>query len=180
MPKIKKYSTAKRLSRKKHFSGYCFDVVIDKVVWPNHTRLDRDLILHGGISVIVPCIDDNHIVLIHQYRYGADKMLWEVPAGTIAKGETPLACAKREIQEEIGYKASKWKKLAVVYASPGYNTEIINCFEAKGLNRVPIALEHDEIINPRIFTKKQVKRLIKTGKIVDAKSLISLFYYFMD
>ena len=72
-------------------------------MWPTNKKLSRDLILHPGISVIVPQLDKTHLVLIRQYRYGAGKVLWEIPAGTVDRGESALHCAKREIEEEIGY-----------------------------------------------------------------------------
>ncbi len=169
----------KRYSRKKIFKGYCFDVVVDHVKWPNQKRLSRDLIIHPGISVIVPLLDRYHIILVHQYRYGAGQNLWEIPAGTIDKGESALACAKREIEEEIGYRAGTWKKLASCFASPGFNTEIINCFLASDLKKTNANLEDDEILQAKVFSVKEVERMISKRQIEDAKSLVALFYFLM-
>ena len=169
---------ARLLSRKKALKGYCFDVCLDRVVWPNGERLARSLVRHPGISVIVPCLDKGRIVLIRQYRYGVDRVLWEVPAGTIGRGESALGCAKREIQEEIGYRAARWRKLASSYTSPGYSTEAIHCFAATDLKKVPSALEHDEVLTAHVFTHAQVKRLMRMNQMKDAKSLIALFYFF--
>lgn len=166
----------KRLSRKKIYAGYAFDVVVDRVVWPNGRTYSRDLILHGGITVIVPFLDKDHLVLLRQYRYGAQDILWEIPAGTIGKGERPLACAKREIVEETGYRAAKWKKIASFFASPGFNTEKIHAFEAHGLSEGESELEEDEVLETRIVSLKETARLIKARKICDAKSLVPLFY----
>ena len=173
-------SHAKRLSRKKMYSAYCFDVFKDQVRWPNGLKLDRDLIVHGGISVMIPVLDQDHIILIRQYRYGAKDYLWEIPAGTIHKREKPLACAKREIQEEIGYQAKTWKNILNFYASPGFNTEIIHSFVASDLKKTKTALEADEILEAKTFSLKQAARLIRTKKIRDAKSLIPLFYYLLE
>jgi len=167
----------KRFSRRQVFKGYCFDVVLDNVQWPNGKRLKRDLVLHGGISVIVPLLDRDHVILIRQYRYGADRMLWEIPAGTMRKGESPIACAKREIEEEIGFTASRWKKFGACYASPGYNTEVINCFLASGLKKTKKNLEADEVLEEKIFSVEKVEKMIDAGKIIDAKSLVALFYF---
>ena len=167
---------AKRLSRKKIFSGYAYDVVVDRVIWPNGKTYARDLIVHGGITVIVPFLDKEHLILLRQYRYGAQAILWEIPAGTIGKGERPLACAKREIVEETGYRASKWKKITSFFASPGFNTEEIHAFEAHGLIQGEAALEEDEVLETRVVSLKKTVRLIKGLKIRDAKSLVPLFY----
>lgn len=169
--------TARRLGRKKIYQGYSFDVMQDVVRWPNGKVLKRDLIVHPGISVIVPVLDERHLVLVRQYRYGADRSLWEVPAGTMAKGESPLACARREIVEEIGYRAGNWKKIAEVFASPGYITERLHCFVATGLTLDKPAPEEDEVMQIKIFKTCDVRKMVKTRKIVDVKSLIALFYF---
>lgn len=166
----------KRLARKKIYSGYSYDVVVDRVMWPNGRTYSRDLIVHGGISVIVPFLDKDHLILLRQYRYGAQDILWEIPAGTIGKEESPLACAKREIAEETGYRASRWKKIASFFASPGFNTEEIHAFEAHGLSEGKLSLEEDEVLETRIVSLKETVRLIKSRQIRDAKSLVPLFY----
>ena len=170
----------KRFSRKKTFQGYCFDAVRDDVLWPNGKRIKRDLILHPGITVIVPVLDARHLVLIRQYRYGAGEVLWEIPAGTMDPHESPLACAKREIQEEIGYKASRWKKMISFYPCPGFSTEIIHAFEAPGLVKTQTALEEDEILEAHVFSLKEVQRMLVSKKIRDAKSLVPLFYFLKE
>lgn len=170
----------RRFSRKKHFAGYCFDVVVDHVLWPNRKKLHRDLIVHPGISIWVPVLDSKHIILIRQYRYGAGRVLWELPAGTIAKGESPLACAKREIEEEIGYRAAKWKKIMTSFASPGYTTEVIHGFVAQNLRKSQIRLEHDEIIQSRVFSMTQVRQMIIKRQIRDNRSLSLLFYFLAE
>jgi ADP-ribose pyrophosphatase len=168
----------KRYARKNIFQGYCFNVVRDEVLWPNQNRIKRDLLVHPGITVIIPRLDRNRIVLIRQYRYGAGQTLWEIPAGTIDGKESPLACARREIQEEIGYKAKTWKKIISFYPCPGFSTEIIHAFEASNLTKTATALENDEIIEAHVFTHAEVQKMIKAKKIIDAKSLVPLFYFF--
>ena len=169
---------AKFLSRRNVYKGYCFDAVEDQVIWPNGKELGRSLIMHPGISVMVPILEVNRIILLKQYRYGAGRVLWEVPAGTISPGETPLQCAKREIVEETGFKASRWKKLASCYTSPGYNTEVIHCFAASQLCESQASLEEDEVLEVEVIAVQEVKNMIKEGKIQDAKSLVALFSYF--
>jgi len=168
----------KRFKRQQVFKGYCYSVVVDEVLWPNGKRLTRDLIVHPGISIWLPLLDRNHAVLIRQYRYGAGRVLWELPAGTIGKNESPLACAKREIEEEIGYRAAKWKKVVTCSASPGYTTEMIHGYIASDLKPVPCRLEHDEIIETHIFSLSEIKRMTDKGSIGDARSLSVLYHFF--
>lgn len=171
-------SKVKRFSRKKVFEGYCFDVVVDEVHWPNDKRKLRDLILHPGISVMVPQLDKDHLILLRQYRYGADQILWEIPAGTIQEEETALDCAKREIEEEIGYRAGRWKKLTSCFASPGFNTEMIHCFLAQNLHKTQARLGDDEILETKVVPIQEVEKMILKKKIQDSKSLVALFYFF--
>jgi len=169
---------AKFLSRKEIYKGYCFDAVEDHVIWPNGKKLNRSLIMHPGISVIVPVLDVNRIILLQQYRYGAGRVLWEVPAGTISQDETPLQCAKREIEEETGFRASRWRELTSCYTSPGYNTEVIHCFAASQFCKTQASLEEDEVLEVKVVAVQEVKKMIKEGSIQDAKSLVALFSYF--
>ncbi len=173
-----KNGKTKLYRRKKIYKAYCFDLVVDTVRWPNQKKLDRVLLIHPGISVIVPLLDRNHMILLHQYRYGAKRRLWELPAGTIDGKESPLSCARREIEEEIGYQAKTWKKLASCYASPGFNTEIIHSFLASNLVETQTNLEDDEVLEPKVFRIDKVEAMVRSGKIQDAKSLIALFYFF--
>ncbi len=159
------------------FKGYCFEVMQDVVIWPNGKKLDRDMITHPGVSVILPLVDAKHVVMIRQFRYAPQEYLWELPAGTIDLPETPLACAKREIQEEIGYRAKSWEKITHFYPSPGFNAETIHAFIARGLVQTAQRLEHDELIECHVFALSQIKTMIKKRQIVDAKSLIPLFYF---
>lgn len=169
---------ARLIRRRSVYEGYCFRVVSDTVIWPNQLRLERSLILHPGISVMVPVVDKKHIILIRQYRYGAKSYLWEVPAGTIAPPESALTCAKRELQEEIGYKAGRWKALGACFTSPGYNTERIHCFAAYELERTRTRLEKDELIEPQVVSHERVKAMLQNGNLIDAKSFIALSYFF--
>jgi len=166
------------LRREKMYEGNYFEVVNDQVIWVNGKKVKRSLIIHPGISVMVPVLDIDRLILIKQFRYGSKDLLWELPAGTINPGETPLLCAKREIEEEIGYKAKSWKKLISYYSSPHFSTEFVHCFVATDLIETEINPDEDEIIEAKVFSVKKVKDMINGGKIKDAKTLIALLYYF--
>ncbi|MBC8192749.1 MAG: NUDIX domain-containing protein [Candidatus Marinimicrobia bacterium] len=168
----------KLLKRKNIYKGYCFDLFEDQVIWVNGHEVQRALIQHPGISVMLPVLDSDRLVLVNQYRYGAQTYLWEIPAGTINVGEDPLHCAQRELEEEIGYKALKWNPIAACYSSPHYSSEMIHAFVAENLVKTEKNLDDDEVIEVRVFTRDEVKEMIRSGQIIDAKTLITLFLYF--
>jgi ADP-ribose pyrophosphatase len=146
----------------------------------------RGTIRHPGICVIAPFVDDDHITLMRQYRYAADRELWELPAGTLngrevnqrmIPTETPEECAARELSEETGYEAEAMEKVCECYAMPGASDEIIHVFFARGLKRHEQSLDDDEIINEiRAFSLDALERMIARGEIRDAKTLVGLFY----
>lgn len=146
----------------------------------------RGTIRHPGICVIAPFIDDDHIAMMRQYRYAADRELWELPAGTLngreenqrmIPTETPEECAARELSEETGYEAESLEKVCECYAMPGASDEIIHVFFARGLKRHEQSLDDDEIINEiRAFSLDELEGMIGRGEIRDAKTLVGLFY----
>ena len=141
---------------------------------PNGVQIDLELIKHTGAVLIVPFINRDKIVLIRQYRPVIKSYIWELPAGNINAREKPLASAYRELVEETGYKARVIKKIGYIYPSPGYCTEKIMIYEARGLIRGSSQAEEDEIITTKIFTRKDVSRLLKSGKIIDGKTICGL------
>src|SRR5215813_5336889 len=146
----------------------------------------RGTIRHPGICVIAPFVDDDHIVLMRQYRYAADSELWELPAGTLngreenqrmIAAETPEECAARELSEETGYEAEVLEKVCEYYAMPGSSDEIIHVFFARGLKRHEQSLDEDEIIYEiRAFSLSELEEMTVRCEIRDAKTLVGLFY----
>ena len=121
---------AKFIKTKKKIKANVFDLHFDEVKWVNGNKTIRDLIVHNGITCIVPIIDKKFIVLLKQYRYGSDQIMLEVPAGTIDPGERPLSCAKRELIEETGYHGKKpcsTISLNCNFVSPGLQDDIVEC-----------------------------------------------------
>ena len=159
---------------KKVFKGKLLELFLEKKRLPNNYIASLEIVKHPGAVLIVPLLNKDGVVLIKQYRPVINSYIWELPAGTLHKDENPLSCAKRELVEEIGYAAKKWKRLNYIYPAPGYTTEKILIFEARGLKRVEHKAEEDEIIKPKIFDKKGLKKLLKDGKIVDAKTICAL------
>jgi len=138
---------------------------------PNGNTIALELVDHPGAVLIVPFLTRNKVILLRQFRAVINSYIFELPAGTLEKGEQPLACARREIIEETGYSARKFTKLGIIYPVPGYSTEKITMYTAEGLIMRGVACEADEVIEPLVVTRKTVRELFKAGKIIDAKTI---------
>ena len=136
-----------------------------------------DLVIHPEASVIIPILPGNKVVLVRQYRFPIKKYTWEVPAGCLKKGEAPLVCAKRELEEETGFKAGKIRKLLYFYSSPGFLVEKMHIYLATNLKKGKQNFDEDEDIDVGIFTIAEIKKLIKSNKLIDSKTLIALMYW---
>ena len=123
-------------------------------------------------AVMMPVDEKGRILLVRQYRLPARRFLWELPAGSVDPGEKPLKTARRELVEETGYRAKKWTKLAEFYPSPGFLSEKMTIYLATGLTAGEAKPMEDERIATRWFTAKEIDDMIRTGKILDAKTNI--------
>jgi ADP-ribose pyrophosphatase len=137
-------------------------------------RLVREVILHPGAAVIVPLLEDRRVVMVRQYRRAAGKTLLELPAGTLTPGEPPVQCARRELEEETGWRAKTWRRISSFYAAPGMFSEWMVVFLAIGLTKARAHPEPDEILTPVILPLRTALAKITTGEICDAKSIIGL------
>lgn len=163
------------LDKKSVFKGkILLDVHLDKVMLPNGTEVRLECIKHPGATAIVPFLTKDNILLIRQYRPVVDKYIWEIPAGTLKRGESPVRCAKRELEEEVGYKAGAIKYLAHIYTTPGFTNECIHMYKASRLSKVKVKPESDEILSVRNFTAREIRRMFKKGRIIDAKTIAGL------
>jgi len=190
-PKAKKLSkphakseveVARLVSSEVVFQGSLFRVLHDKIIEPNGKRNERDVIRHNG-SVVILAIDKSKnkknpwIVVERQYRHAANQYLWELPAGKLDPGEDALTGAKRELAEETGYSAKKWKPLVEYYASPGFLCESMKVFTAEGLIAGDAHPEEDEEIEFRLVKISDVLKMIEKGAIKDGKTLTSVLLY---
>ncbi len=135
-----------------------------------------ELVRHPGAVAIVPFADKKHLLLLRQFRYAADGDLWEIPAGTLEKNEAPLACAKRELEEETGFKARKWIYLTRFFPTPGISDEMMTLYRAEGLYPGQKNLDHDEWIEHETVSLKKANEMIRHGSIRDAKSLVGILW----
>lgn len=133
-----------------------------------------EVVHHIGSVGIIPFLTKDRIVLVEQFRYAVGERLLEIPAGTLHENETPLAAAKREIQEEIGYAAGKLEKLNIFYPSPGVTDEYVVLYKATGLRPSKLASDFDEDIKVKTTKLSDALRYIKEGRIKDAKTIIAI------
>ena len=170
----------KILSSKTVFKGRVFAVTRDRVQEPNGVTAIREVIRHSG-SVVVLAVDDSgaepRVLLERQYRYAARDYMLELPAGRIDPGEDPLAAGKRELQEETGYAASRWKQALFFYPSPGFVEETMTVFLARGLKAGKAQPEDDERIELEFVPLSRVVKLILSGKIRDGKTIAGVLWF---
>jgi ADP-ribose pyrophosphatase len=162
----------KLISSVEKYKNKLFSVSEEHVVDPSGFEIKRAIVHHNGSAVMMAVDDRKRILLVRQYRLPARAYLWELPAGKLDQGETPLQAAKRELAEETGYHAKHWKKLVTFYPSPGYVAEKMTIFLATRLTEGQAQPMEDERIETRWFTAKEIERSIQSGKIVDAKTMI--------
>ena len=148
-----------------------FSFVNKTLTLPNRHNGSYLCVAHNGAAAVVPLISKDKVILIKQFRIALEKYIWEIPAGTLEKNERPERCAKRELIEETGYKAGKMKKLGEIYPAVGYSDEVLHVFKATDLTKTKIMREKDEIIEPKVFTRPQIGRMIRNGKIRDSKTI---------
>jgi ADP-ribose pyrophosphatase len=163
------------------YQGPLFRVDKERIDEPRCPNVVRDIVRHGG-SVVILAIDDSKrrdplVIVERQYRRAAGQFLYEVPAGKIDPGEERLAAAKRELAEETGFRAKKWKPLARYYASPGFLAEWMQIYLAEGLTPGDTSPDEDERIELFFVPLSELLRLIDSGKIHDAKTIIAATLY---
>ena len=167
------------LSSRVVYRGPVFWVTSDQVIEPGGVRVRRDLIHHSG-SVVVLAVDDSrsvpHVLLERQYRHAAQDYLWELPAGRIDPGENELNAARRELLEETGYTAARWRRIFKFYASPGFMAETMAVYLALGLRKGIAQPEEDEIIYKRLVSLPGALRMVLNGTIRDAKTIASVLW----
>jgi ADP-ribose pyrophosphatase len=137
----------------------------------------REVVVHPGAVVILPLLSPSRIVLIRNRRYSIRQSLLELPAGTLEKGEPPINCAGRELQEETGYIAGRLQPLGAFFSSPGILTEKLYAFAAYDLEKSKTALQDDEEIENREMEFDQAIEMIRTGEIADAKTIATLLLF---
>jgi ADP-ribose pyrophosphatase len=173
-------SKARLLASRTVYRGSAFSVSADEVLEPSGVRARRDIVHHSG-SVVILAVEsaagsEPRILLERQYRHAAQQYLWELPAGRIDKGEKQLQAAKRELLEETGYTAARWKRILKFYASPGFVAETMSIYLARGLRAGLAQPEADEVITVRFVPLSVAVRMIMKNVIQDAKTIAGVLW----
>ena len=158
------------------YQGPFLAVQCDRVALPDGKITQREYIRHPGAVVILPLLDDGSVLLERQYRYPLDRVFIEFPAGKIDPGEDPLACARRELQEETGYTASDWQFVCTIHNAIAYSDEHLDLDLARGLVAGPSRLDDGEFLETFVASVPQMLEWVRTGQITDVKTIIGAFW----
>lgn len=171
-----------RIERREVFRGRLLRVYVDRVRLPDDRVAEREIVLHPGAAAVLPIWHREGpaggtvatVVLLKQYRYAADRELWEVPAGTLEPGEAPEACAARELREEAGLEAKELRPMGSFFTTPGFTDERIHLFVATGLRAVGAEPEPGERIRREEMALERALEMVGSGEVMDAKSICAL------
>ena len=170
-----------QIASKRMHSGRVIDLDVDTVRFPDGSIGQLEMIRHPGAAAVVPFASDPHgkdptVLLIQQYRYAANGLLIEIPAGRLNPGEDPQVCAHRELLEEVGVKAGRVERLTTIWTTPGFTDERIHLFWASDLTADKHAREPDEFIEVIPKPLSEALQMVRNGEISDAKTVLSLLF----
>lgn len=172
-------TTPGRIGGRRAYEGRVISLDVDRVRFPDGSEGELEMIRHPGASAIVPFLSDPagpdpQLLLIRQYRYAADGVMYEIPAGRLDPGEAPIDCARRELKEETGCVAERFVPLTTMYTTPGFTDEKIHLFAAIGLTRGESRREADEFIEVVTVPVSEALAMIQRGEINDAKTALGI------
>lgn len=170
-----------KLSSRRVYSGRIIHVDVDTVRFPDGSTGEIEMVRHSGASAVLPFLsdpagEDPQVLLVRQYRYAAEGFIYEVPAGRLDPGESPLDCARRELEEETGCTAASVEPLTTIYTTPGFTDERIHLFMAVGLTHGEHRRERDEFMEVERLSLSRALELVERGQITDAKTVVTLLY----
>lgn len=169
-----------QVSSERVYTGRVISLDVDQVRFPDGSVSPLEMIRHPGASAVVPLLDDNaddpEVLLIRQYRYATNGYLYEIPAGRLDAGESPMECAQRELSEETGYRAERVEHLFTMYTTPGFTDEKIHLFLAMGLSAGESHREADEFLELVPTKLSSALSMIREGEIQDAKTALALLF----
>jgi ADP-ribose diphosphatase len=167
-------SETKILSQELAFKGKHVQVRLDRILDTAGNTTTLEIVVHPGAVCVVPLLDNGDVVLVRQYRHATGTRLLEICAGGLNAGEDPMEAARRELEEETGYRAGKLVERARFWTTPGFTTEFMYLYEATDLLKTQTNPDADEIIDVEIATQEESLRMIDDGRIQDAKSILGL------
>ncbi len=169
---------ARILDSKTVFRGRVVELKVERVVEPGGVETTREVVCHPGSVVVVPHLPDGRLILVRQYRHAAQETLWELVAGGMEPGETPLESARRELLEETGYQSKVLKPVLDFYPSPGVLSEKMHIVEAWDLTPSQGQPDDDERIETGFFTISEILKMIQKREIRDGKTLVGMLLLF--
>lgn len=167
----------KILKSERLYVGKVFNLLVDHIQYPSGNRGIREVAEHPGGAVAVPILPNGDLLLVRQFRYPMKKYLYELPAGKLGPNEDPALCVRRELEEETGYAASSWEKLASIYTTPGFCDELLHIFLATGVKKTGKGqqLEEGELnLTVETIPFQKAVTMIERGEIVDSKSICGI------
>ena len=165
----------KTLSRELVYDGSFLKVFRDQVELGNGKQATREWVHHPGAAAVIPLLETGEILLVRQYRYALGRETLEIPAGKIDPGESPLACAARELREETGLFGGEFEPLGCFATTPGFTNEEIHLFLSRHSSWGTAVPDQDELLNLVLLPRDEVFAQIKDGRIQDAKTMIAFF-----
>lgn len=174
--------TPEPISKTRAYTGRFLNVDLETFRNPAGSELTLEMVRHPGASAVIPVVsdpdaDDPQILMLRQFRYAAQGLIWEIPAGVLDPGEDPERCAHRELQEETGATAGTLEHLTTIYTTPGFTDEQIHLFLATDLSVAEPDHQFDEFIEVVTRPLTELLRMIRDGEIVDGKTIVALLYF---
>lgn len=165
-------------SSEKLFSGRIIDLYLEEVLLPNGKTSTREIIKHPGAVAVIAITKENKIVMVQQYRKAMERVLVEIPAGKLEKGEQPDVTAKRELEEETGYTTESLQHLLSFYTSPGFADELVHLYFTEELEILTekAELDEDEFVDVLEVTLEEAQEMIDNQRIFDAKTAYAVQY----
>ncbi|MGL4739108.1 MAG: NUDIX hydrolase [Cellulosilyticaceae bacterium] len=170
----------KLVKRREIYKGKIFSVAEDTIEFEDGHQTQWELVLHNGASAVVPLTDKGEVILVKQYRNAEDGMVLEIPAGKLEVGEDPLICARRELEEEIGYQAKQMKKICAMYSAVGFSNEKLHLYQATDLIKTAQCLDEDEFIEIVYYPLDEVVKMIEAGEIQDGKTIVAVLSVYIE
>jgi ADP-ribose pyrophosphatase len=156
------------------YAGRVVNLNLETVMLPNGATVELEVIHHPGAAAVVPVRDDGTVLLIRQYRHAVGGYIYELPAGKLDPGEDPKECAARELEEEIGFRASSLEHVVTFYTTPGFTDEVIYLYQARGLTPGRQKLDTDEVLEVVALSLEAALAKIRDGTIRDGKTIVGL------
>jgi ADP-ribose pyrophosphatase len=173
-----------QVASRRIYTGRVLNLDLDTVQFPNGQTGELEMIRHPGAAAVVPVLSaegaaDPQLLLIRQYRYAAGGRIWEIPAGRLEEGESPEACARRELLEEAGATAGRWQRLTTIFTTPGFTDERIHLFAARDLvvREQETRRDPDEFMEVGPVPMSRALAMIRDGEMVDAKTVTAVLFF---